>query len=329
MDQFRAFRIHQDAEGVRAGLETLRLDDLSEGDVLIRVCWSGINFKDALAATGAGRILRRSPLNGGIDAAGVVEASTDPRHAVGDAVLVTGNGLSETRDGGYSRYLRVPGEFVIPLPPGLSLRDAMAIGTAGFTAALAVHQMQRMGQAPTAGPVAVTGATGGVGSLAVDMLAGQGFEVHAVTGKPAEREYLETLGAREVLLRDAIERGQRPLESIRFAGALDNLGGEWLGWLTRCTGYAGNIASIGLAAGPLLETTVMPFILRGVNLLGINSVDTPRELRVEIWKRLGGDLKPRHLERIVAREVSLDALAGCFDDHLQAGVVGRTLVRID
>jgi NADPH2:quinone reductase len=161
------------------------------------------------------------------------------------------------------------------------------------------------------------------------MLAGQGFEVHAVTGKPAQREYLKTLGAREVLLRDDIERGQRPLESILFAGAVDNLGGEWLGWLTRCTGHAGNIASIGLAAGPLLETTVMPFILRGVNLLGINSVDTPRELRVEIWKRLGGDLKPRHLERIVAREVSLDALAGCFDDHLQAGVVGRTLVRID
>lgn len=329
MSEFRAFRIHQDGKGVRAGLETLRLDDLTKGDVVVRVHWSDINFKDALAASGTGRILRRFPLNGGIDAAGVVETSADPRYAAGDEVLVTGNGLSETRDGGYAQYLRVPGELVIPLPAGLDLRESMAIGTAGFTAALAVHQMQRMGQAPASGPIAVTGATGGVGSLVVDMLAGLGFEVHAVTGKSSARDYLQALGAREVLLRDGIDLGQRPLESIRFAGAVDNLGGEWLTWLTRCTGYSGNIASIGLAASHLLETTVMPFILRGVSLLGINSVETPRELRLEIWRRLGADLKPRHLERIVAREVTLDQLPGCFDDYLQAGVVGRTLVRID
>lgn len=329
MSDFLAFRIHQQDKGVRAGLERMSIDALSAGDVLIRVRWSDINFKDALAATGAGRILRRFPLNGGIDGAGVVEQSSDARFAPGDKVLVTGNGLSEVHDGGYAQYMRVPGDWVIPLPSALSLRESMCLGTAGFTAALAVHQMQRMGQVPAAGPIAVTGATGGVGSLAVDMLAGLGFEVHALTGKAAEADYLRALGASEVLLRDSLDLGQRPLESVRFAGAIDNLGGEWLTWLTRCTGPLGNIASIGLAASHKLQTTVMPFILRGVNLLGINSVDTPRALRLEIWDRLAGDLKPAHLERIVAREVALADLGRCFDDYLSAGVVGRTVVRID
>jgi acrylyl-CoA reductase (NADPH) len=329
MTEFRAFRIHQEGKGVRAELTRMASEAPGEGEVLIRVRWSDINFKDALAATGAGRILRCFPLNGGIDAAGIVESSQDARFAPGDEVLVTGNGLSETRDGGYAEYLRVPGDIVIPRPQGLALRETMALGTAGFTAALAVHQMQRMGQQPDAGPIAVTGATGGVGSIAIDLLAGQGFEVHAVTGKASETDYLRALGASEVLLRDTLDLGSRPLESVRFAGAIDNLGGAWLAWLTRCTGYAGNIASIGLAASHVLETTVMPFILRGVNLLGINSVDTPREQRLGIWARLGSDLRPRHLDRIIAREVELADLSECFADFLAGGVVGRTLVRID
>lgn len=328
MNEFRAYRIHQEGRDVRAGLEWMRVASLTEGDVLVRPTWSGINFKDALAATGAGRILRRPSLNGGIDAAGVVVESADPRFAAGDEVVITGGGLGETLDGGYAERLRVPGDLVVPLPAGLDAREAMAIGTAGFTAALAVHQMQRMGQRPEAGPIAVTGATGGVGSLVIDMLAGQGFEVEAVTGKAEEAEYLKRLGAREVLLRGEIDPGSRPLESIRFAGAVDMLGGPWLAWLTRCTGFFGSIASIGLAAGPGLETTVIPFILRGVNLLGINSVETPRELRLALWQRLAGDLRPRHLERIVTAEVDLDGLAGCFERYLAAGVVGRSLVRI-
>ncbi|TVQ47787.1 MAG: acryloyl-CoA reductase [Gammaproteobacteria bacterium] len=328
MNDFRAYRIHQEGRSVRAGLERMSVAALTEGEVLVRVQWSDINFKDALAATGAGRILRRPSLNGGIDAAGRVVDSSDPRFSPGDEVVITGGGLGETLDGGFAELLRAPADIVIPLPEGLSARDAMAIGTAGFTAALAVHQLQRMGQRPAGGPIAVTGATGGVGSLAIDMLAGLGFEVHAVTGKAAAADYLRGLGASEVLLRDDIDPGSRPLESIRFAGAVDNLGGAWLAWLTRCTGFFGSIASIGLAAGAGLETTVMPFILRGVNLLGINSVETPRALRVDIWTRLAEDLRPRHLEDIVTAEVGLDGLGACFEAYLAAGVVGRTLVRI-
>ena len=329
MNDFHAYRIHQEGRGVRAGLERMTVATLTEGEVLVRVQWSGINFKDALAATGAGRILRRPSLNGGIDAAGRVVDSTDSRFSPGDEVVITGGGLGETLDGGFAEMLRAPAEIVVPRPAGLDAREAMAIGTAGFTAALAVHQLQRMGQRPEAGPIAVTGATGGVGSLAIDMLAGLGFEVHAVTGKAAAADYLRALGAREVLLRADIDPGSRPLESIRFAGAIDNLGGIWLAWLTRCTGFFGSIASIGLAAGAGLETTVMPFILRGVNLLGIHSVETPRELRMDIWKRLAGDLRPRHLDDIVSAEVDLDGLGTCFEPYLAAGVVGRTLVRID
>jgi NADPH2:quinone reductase len=325
---FKAYRIHEDQGRIRAGFESLSVEDLSPGDVLIRITWSDINYKDALAATGAGRILRCYPLVGGIDLAGLVEDSMDPRYTPGQRVLVTGCGLSETHDGGYAEVARVPGDWVIPMPAGLDERAAMSLGTAGFTAALAIHRMEHNGLAPEAGPVVVTGATGGVGSLAIDMLGGRGYEVIAVSGKPQAAGYLTALGAAKVLLRSDIPSSSRPLESAQFAGALDNVGGELLAWLTRTMKPFGSIASIGLAGGPELHTTVMPFILRGVNLLGINSTLTPRELRLAVWQRIATDLRPRHLDRIVTKVISFPDLPQAFQAYIDGTVIGRTLVQI-
>jgi len=324
----KAFRIHEENGRVVARYETLELNDLSPGDVVIRVSWSDINYKDALAATGAGKILRRYPLVGGIDLAGVVEESSDPRYKPGDRVLVTGCDLSETRDGGYAELARVPGDSVVPIPDGLDERTGMALGTAGFTAALAIHRMEQNGQTPSLGPIVVTGATGGVGSLAIDMLSALGYRVIALTGKQEAESYLRSIGASEVLLRQSVDYGSRPLERAQFGGAIDNVGGETLTWLTRTVGYGGNIASVGLAGGPRLETTVMPFILRAVSLLGINSVSTPRVTRLEVWKRIASDLAPRHLSQIVTREIPFDLLAGNFQDYVDGKVVGRTVVRM-
>lgn len=328
MSQFKAFRIHERGQRIEAGFETMIADQLTAGDVLIRVRYSSINYKDALAATGAGRILRRYPLNGGIDLSGEVEASSDPRYRPGEPVLVTGCGLSETVDGGYAEWARVAGDSVIRLPEGIDLFQAMAIGTAGFTAALAIHRMEHNGQTPGKGPVVVTGATGGVGSIAVDLLAGRGYEVVAVSGKPQADEYLRALGAARILRRQDLDLGSRPMEAVRWAGAIDNVGGELLTWLTRTVDFWGNIASIGLAGSVKLETTVLPFILRGINLLGINSSATPREPRLEVWRRLASDLRPRHLDRLVTRTLAFDELPGAFDDYLKGRVLGRTVVRI-
>lgn len=325
--RFKAFRIHDENGKIASRFDELTLDDLSAGEVVIRVTYSGINYKDALAATGAGRILRKYPLVGGIDLAGVVESSSDARYKPGDEVLVTGCDLSETHDGGYAQYARMKGDFVIPLLPGLDARSAMGLGTAGFTAALAIHRMEQNGQLPANGPVVVTGATGGVGSLAIDMLAARGYESIAVTGKPAE-DYLKSIGASRVLARQQIDFGSRPLERAQYAGAIDNVGGDMLTWLTRTVSYGGNIASVGLAASAKLETTVMPFILRAVNLLGINSSATPRDLRLAVWKRIAGDLAPRHLGRIVTREIGFDELPAAFDPYIKGEVIGRTVVRI-
>ena len=292
-DTFRAFRIHSEDGRIAARFEDLGLADLSPGEVVIRVSHSGINYKDALAATGAGRILRRYPLVGGIDLAGIVESSADPRFHAGEEVLVTGCALSETHDGGYAEVARVKGDWVIPLPAGMNAFDVMALGTAGFTAALAIHRMEMNGQSPEGGAIVVTGASGGVGSVAVDMLATRGYRVIAVSGKSAAVPYLKELGAAEVLARQEIDLGSRALETARFGGAIDNLGGEILTWLTRTVDFWGNIASIGLAQGPELKTTVMPFILRGVSLLGINSSATPRAWRLKVWERIGTDLRDR------------------------------------
>ncbi len=328
MDNFRAFRIDEQDGKIVAGFRTLKLDDLTAGNVVVRVTHSTINYKDALAATGKGRILRRHPLNGGIDFAGVVVSSEDSEFQPGTDVLMNGCGLSETVDGGYSEYARVDSDGLVPLPDGMSRLDAMRIGTAGYTAALAIHRMEQNGQAPDLGPVAVTGATGGVGSIAIDMLAGRGYEVVAVTGKAAEADYLKSIGARDILLRDDIDFGKRPLEKATWAGAIDNLGGDYLAWLTRTMKYGGNIASIGLAASPQLQTTVVPFILRAVCLLGINSVDTPRALRRAVWQRIGGDLQPRHLAAIGERIIPFDELPDAFQAYIDGTVTGRTVVEI-
>lgn len=328
--QLRALRIHQTdtASGVRASLDVLPVAALTPGEVLIRVQYSSVNYKDALAATGAGKILRRYPLNGGIDLAGEVIHSECADFAPGQAVLVTGCGLSETLDGGYAEVARVPASAVIAMPAGLDALSVMTLGTAGFTAALAIHRMELNGQSPEQGEIAVTGATGGVGSVAVDLLTRRGFSVHAMTGKPEDVGYLKQLGAQQVSLRSQLRLGGAALEPVRFAGAIDNLGGEWLSWLLRSTRLMGNVTSIGMVSGNELHCSVMPFILRGVNLLGITSANTPRHLRELIWQRLATDLKPANLDLIRSRIVTLDELPGVFAAYLRGAIRGRTVVRI-
>jgi len=326
--RFNAFRIHQDEHGHRSGIEAIGLDQLNPGEVVIRAQWSSVNYKDALAGTGKGRILRRFPLVGGIDVAGTVVASTDPAYREGDGVLATGCGLSETRDGGYSQYVRLAASAVIAQPAGLSPREAMVLGTAGFTAALALLRMTDNRLTPAHGPLAVTGATGGVGSLAVDIFSRAGFEVHAVSGKADQTDYLHGLGASQVLPREALATG-KPMESARFGGGLDNAGGPMLASLLAQTVPYGSVVSAGLAASPALDMTVMPFIIRGVSLLGVSSAAAPRALREQVWEKLAGDWKPRHLATICTREVGLDGLADVFEAMLAGGAVGRTVVRID
>lgn len=325
--RFNAFRIHNDATGHRGGVEQISLDDLSPGEVVIKTAYSSVNFKDALAGTGEGKILRRFPLVGGIDVAGHVVASTDARFKEGDAVLVTGCGLSETRDGGYGEYARVQAQWTIPLPAGLSLRDSMILGTAGFTAALALLRMFDNRQTPELGPLAVTGATGGVGSLAVDIFSRAGFEVHAISGKPEHADYLKAIGARAVFGRDALAT-TRPMESARFGGGLDNVGGPMLVSLLAQTAPYGNVASAGLAASHELDATVMPFIIRGVSLLGVASAGTARDIREAVWQHLASDWKPAHLDRICTREITLAQLPAVFPAMLAGGSFGRTLVAL-
>ena len=328
MNSFRAFRVHADKSGVSAGVEELTLADLTPGEVVVKGEWSSINYKDALAATGAGRILRTSPLVGGVDIAGTVMSSEDPDIAVGQRVLMNGGGLSEVRDGGFTEVASLPAGGPIPIPDELSSRDAMLIGTAGFTAAYAIHRMELNGQRPANGAIAVTGATGGVGSVAIDMLAGLGYSVMAMSTKPEQADYLKSLGASEVLDLKEFDFGKRPMEKGLWSGAIDNLGGETLAGLIRNASPNANIAAIGLAQGFEVNTTVMPFILRGVNLLGINSVDVPRELRVAIWQRIATDLRPRHLALMESTALTLDTLMPAFQPYVDGKIIGRTLVRL-
>ncbi len=325
---FRAFRIHADRDNYHAGIEQMRVDDLSPGEVVVKVAYSSVNFKDALAGTGKGKILREPVLNGGIDVAGYVAASSDPTFREGDQVLCTGCGLSETRDGGYAEYARLESKWTIPLPAGLTLRESMILGTAGFTAALSLYRMQQNGQVSEMGPIVVTGATGGVGSLAIDILTRAGFEAHAISGKIEHFDDLIALGAKQCISRKELYWGQRPLETAHWAGAIDNVGGDMLSGLTRVIHPYGNIASCGLAAAPELQTTVMPFILRGVSLLGIASAGTARNIRDEIWAHLASDWKPAHLDRIATREVGLDGLPDIFDLMLAGGSFGRSVVKL-
>jgi acrylyl-CoA reductase (NADPH) len=328
MSSFRAFRIHDNSGVVVAGLEDIELDELTPGEIVIRAHYSSVNYKDALAATGKGKILRRFPLIGGVDVAGVVSASVDNRFSVGDEVLVTGCGLGESQDGGFSEVVRVPADWVVPLPAGLTLFDAMALGTAGFTAALAIDRLEQNGLHPGQGPVMVTGASGGVGSIAIDLLSGRGYEVVALSRKPETSAYLQSLGAAEVLDAKDVAASDRPLQTVRWAGAIDNVGGEILGWLTRTVQPWGSIASIGLAGGMELHTTVMPFILRGVSILGITSANCPMDRRRKVWNRLVTDLKPKHLNRIVAGTVTIDELPRVFETVLSSQHQGRYVVKL-
>ena len=324
-----ACRVFRDGRGVVARVVDTPLDELTPGAVVIRAAWSGINFKDALGVTGRAPIFKRFPITAGIDVAGHVESSSDPRFRPGDPVLVNGMGLGESHDGGFAQVARVPADWVVPLPAGLDLREAMTLGTAGFTAALALHRMEVNGQAPEKGPMVVTGATGGVGSAAVSMLARRGYRVIAVSGRPEHEGYLRALGAHEVTTPDGLGLGSRPLEAARFGGAIDNVGGSLLAGIIRHVALWGNVAAIGNAAGPEFDSTVYPFILRGVSLLGASSANCPMALRAEIWTRLGADLKPSNLDRIVSRTVALtDVIAAC-DTLMNRTALGRVLVQIE
>jgi acrylyl-CoA reductase (NADPH) len=327
-ERFRAYRVHDDDDGYRGVTETVGLDDLSAGDVTIRVSHSGVNYKDALAGTGKGRIMRFFPMVGGIDVAGTVISSESERFAPDDDVLVTGAGLSETRDGGYTEFLRIDSDWTLPLPDGLSPLEAMTIGTAGFTAALSLYRMEISGQRPDQGPVAVTGATGGVGSIAVDILSGAGYEVHAISGKEEHFDWLSALGARECLSRHELEWSGKPLESARWAGAVDCVGGDLLAGLCTSIKPWGNVACCGLAGGIALKTTVMPFIIRGVSLIGIDSPMCPFEIREAVWSKLASDWKPRHLDEIRNRTVGLDDLDGIFGGMLEGNSLGRIVVEL-
>ncbi len=324
---FSAFRIFDENGRIFGRLEQVSLEELSAGSVVVKAAFSSVNYKDALAATGAGKILRRFPLIGGIDVAGVVDSSADARFKVGQPVLVTGYDLGVAHDGGYAGYVRVPPDWVVPVPEGLSLFEAMAIGTAGFTAALSIVEMERNGLTPASGPVIVTGATGGVGSVAVQSLTRRGYEVIALTGKPQEEPYLHALGAKQVLSREELQMGTRPLEKASWAGAVDPVGGATLAWLTRTMMQHGCIASSGLTGGTELNTTVMPFILRGVKLLGIDSVLCPMQARLEVWRRLATDLKPAKLLEM-GRQISLPELPSAFDALLKGKTRGRYVVEL-
>ncbi len=324
---FRALLIDEENGNVAARLAQMTESQFDRGEITVRVAYSSVNYKDALAATGAGKIIRRFPCVGGIDLCGTVIDSSDARFAKGDAVIATSYEIGVSHHGGYAEYARIPAEWVVALPPGLSPLDAMALGTAGFTAALGVQRLEDNGLRPGSGPVAVTGATGGVGSLALDILAKRGYHVVAITGKDSEHDYLRGLGAKEVVSRHTLEMGRRPLEKSIWAGAFDTVGGEPLAWLTRCMQQGASIACAGNAAGIELHTTVMPLILRGNNLLGVDSGWWPMPGRQKIWERLAADMRPPHLERI-SRVIAFDELPGVFDDFLQAKVRGRIVVDI-
>jgi acrylyl-CoA reductase (NADPH) len=326
MSTFKAFITSQVDKSVKSEFVDFTLDQLDAGEVVIRTEYSTVNYKDALSATGAGKIIRRWPCVGGVDLAGVVESSTDPAFKPGDAVIAHGYDVGVAHHGGYAQRARIPSKWLVRMPVGMSTYDAMCLGTAGFTAAQAIHRMEHDGLARDKGPVIVNGVTGGVGMVALDLLVKLGYEVHAVTGKEKDEDLLKQMGAAKVLMRQTIEMPERPLLAETYAGAIDNLGGPMLGWFTRVMKTGGTIASVGLASGWELHTTVMPFILRGVSLLGIDSVNCPMALRQQIWNKLANEWKPVKLAAQV-RTVSFDELPSTFDAYVKGQVTGRTVVK--
>jgi len=328
MTNAKAYKIFNENNKIEGRVSDVPMADIGHGEVVFKTAYSSVNFKDALAATGVGgKIIRNYPLIGGIDAAGTVLSSSDTRFKVGDEIICTSYDMGVAHDGGFSEICRVPADWVVPLPKGLTLFDAMALGTAGYTAGLAVELLELNGMAPNNGKVLVNGATGGVASLAIDMLAALGYSITAVTGKAAEHDFLRKLGVAEILDRASIDFGTRPLEKPLWAAAFDSVGGEQLGWLTRTMQPQGLIASFGNAGGIELKTSVLPFILRGVRLIGVDSAVTPMPLRRRVWARLASDLKPRHLADI-AQVISLADLPDYFARMVKSSIRGRAVVRI-
>ena len=327
-NQFKCFRIDQEDDKIVSGLQSISIDDINPGEITLKTEYSSINYKDALAATGKGKILRSFPLIGGVDVAGEVVESDDPRFDPGDKVIAACSGLSETNDGGYSEYARINSEAAIELPKQMDTRTAMAIGTAGFAAGLAIFKMKLNKQTPEMGPIVVTGATGGVGSIAIDMLSSSGFETTAITRKKTHDEYLKTIGTTNIVCLEEIELGERPLEKAQFGGGIDNVGGDLLSWVLRSTVPEGNVASIGLAADFKLPTNVMPFILRGVNLLGVNSTTLPNAVKQEVWDDIANNMSPQKIDQIVTKEVTLEELPDQFQAFIEGSIVGRVLVKV-
>ncbi|HJQ05470.1 MAG TPA: oxidoreductase [Nocardioides sp.] len=327
-DSFRAFVVRNDDEGFRAGVEQLSSGDLPEGDITVRVSHSSFNYKDGLACIPGSPVVTSYPMVPGIDLAGMVTESDDPRFPVGQEVVAIGRGLGTDRFGGFAEYVRLPADILEPLPAGLTLKEAMALGTAGFTAGLAIQRLEENGLRPDAGRVLVTGATGGVGSTAVNMLAGLGYEVVASTGKAEEHDYLRELGASEVIDRDTVAAAAGPIDAELWAGAIDPVGGSTLAYLLSTTQYGGSVANCGMTGGLDVSASVLPFILRGVNLLGIDSVMCPPAVRSALWLRLGSDLKPKYLTEGIAQEVGLDDVPRLAGEILSGAIRGRTIVSL-
>lgn len=326
---FDALVVHNVDDQFSVDIQKLTLTDLPEGEVLIRVHYSGINYKDSLATIPNGNIVKTYPFVPGIDLAGVVVSSSDSRFQEGDEVIATSYEIGVSHFGGYSEYARIPAQWIVPLPKGLTLKEAMIIGTAGFTAALSVQRLEENKIAPEKGKVLVTGATGGVGSFAVAILATRGFNIEASTGKESEYEYLQKLGATTIIPREDVFDGKlRALGKTKWAAAIDPVGGEPLASLLSQIEYGGSVAVSGLTAGTKLPTTVFPFILRGINLLGIDSVYCPMETRVHIWNRLATDFKPANLEALMQQEVTLQQLPDILPTLLKGEARGRTIVTL-
>ena len=326
MSSFRAYVVDHEDESTPDGVRELPLEALGEGEVTIRVHWSSVNYKDALAASPEGRVARLSPLVPGIDLAGEVTESSAPGLVAGQQVLAHGYDLGVSHHGGFAELARVPAGWVVPLPDGLTAREAMAIGTAGYTAAQCIVALEERGLAPGDGAVLVLGASGGVGSVAVSILAGRGYTVAAVTGKREQGDLMRALGASEIIARDEVTVDGKPLERERWAGCVDAVGGAPLAYALRTLRYGAAAASCGNVAGGDLHTSIFPFILRGVSLLGIDSSRTPIAKRCEIWNRLGSDLKPRTLDASLVHETTLDGLATILATRLTGAGVGRTVV---
>ncbi len=327
--QLRAFVVNKTAESFSSGVKELTLDDLPEGEVLVKVAYSSVNYKDALAAIPEGKIVRTYPFVPGIDLSGVVVETRDQRFRPGDKVIATSYEIGVSHYGGFSEYARLKADWIVPLPTGLTLKEAMALGTAGFTAALAIHQLEKNGLQPEHGPVLITGASGGVGSIAISILSRLGYTVAASTGKEDEHAYLKKLGATEILSRqETSAESTRPLEKERRTASVDAVGGSTLAYLLRTTRYGGSIAACGNTGGPGFTTTVFPFILRAVNLLGIDSVQCPMDLRRQLWQRLASTYKPTLLLDSIGHEISLDELPQALTAILHGGVRGRTIVRV-